>query len=435
MQVATKQKKDTMSYWEKKSPIALVIYISICAFIIYSCMYLFRKPYTVSLYENKHYFGISYKVLLVITQVIGYMCSKFYGIKFISGLQHKKRAFTMVVLIAMAWLSLLLFAIIPAPYNIFCMFLNGLPLGLIFGLVFGFLEGRRTTEIMGAILAGSFIFASGFAKTVGKWILLKLHVTDWWMPFTAGAMFILPLFIFVYFLNKVPPPNEDDIAKRTIRVPMTNTDRKNFSKQFFPSLLVIIIAYTIFTIVRDFCEDFSNELWIETGYANNKNIFVKMNTIVTIIVLFIIGTFFLIKNNYKALRISHFIVVLGLSLSICSTFLFNLSYITPFVWMLVATTGMYLAYIPFNCLFFERMIATYKINGNIGFVMYTADAFGYLGTVTVLLIKEFIPISYSWVNFFSFLFYVSGILGIVLLSISLITHHKLFNKWNKNQQL
>lgn len=96
--------------------------------------------------------------------------------------------------------------------------------------------------------------------------------------------------------------------------------------------------------------------------------------------------------------------------------------------MILATAGLYLGYIPFNCLYFERMLATYKINGNVGFVMYIADAFGYLGTVIVLLVKEFIPLQYSWVSFFSWLFYAAGILGILLISLSLLVHAGLFKK-------
>lgn len=124
----------------------------------------------------------------------------------------------------------------------------------------------------------------------------------------------------------------------------------------------------------------------------------------------------------------------GVLLSAISTFCFSAHFITPFTWMLLSTTGLYLAYLPFNCVYFERMLATYKINGNIGFVMYIADAFGYLGTVAVLLIKEFIPIKYSWINFFSFLFYAAAALGVLLIIISLSTHSKLYkNLCNKNQ--
>src|SRR5882762_9460266 len=162
-----------------RSPVVLVICISLYAFVIYSCMYGFRKPYTAATFSNIFFLGISYKVCLVIAQVLGYMCSKFYGIKFISGMKPEHRAAYIVVSIGIAWLSLLLFAIIPPPYNIICMFINGLPLGMVWGLVFGFLEGRRTTEIMGAVLATSFIFASGLAKTVGKWLLLDLNFSEW----------------------------------------------------------------------------------------------------------------------------------------------------------------------------------------------------------------------------------------------------------------
>ena len=417
-----------------KSPVALVISISLYAFVIYSCMYGFRKPYTVATYNNIFFLGISYKVCLVIAQVLGYMCSKFYGIKFISGMKPELRATYIIVFIGIAWLSLLLFAIVPPPYNIIYMFINGLPLGMVWGLVFGFLEGRRTTEIMGAVLATSFIFASGLAKTVGKWLLLDFNFTEWWMPFAAGAIFVVPLCIGVRLLSQVPPPTADDIAHRTERKPMSAAERKQFIKQFGLSLVPVVIAYALFTVVRDFCEDFANELWTETGYQNNAGIFAQTSTIISLIVLVIVGSSFLIKNNYKAFRVSHFLVMAGVLLAAISTFCFHAHFISPFAWMLSATTGLYLAYLPFNCLYFERMLATYKVKSNIGFVMYIADAFGYLGTVAVLLIKEFMTIKYSWVNFFSFLFYAAGIAGVVLLLISLNTHHKLYQRLcNKDQ--
>lgn len=417
-----------------RQPLLLVIYISLCAFVIYSCMYGFRKPYTAATYNNIFFLGISYKVCLVIAQVLGYMCSKFYGIKFISGMKPERRSVYIVLFIGIAWASLLLFAIIPPPYNIICMFINGLPLGMVFGLVFGFLEGRRTTELMGAILATSFIFASGLAKTIGKWLILDFNFSDWWMPFTAGAFFVVPLCICVKLLHQAPPPSADDIAHRTIRKPMTVAERKQFIKQFGFAITPIILAYAVFTIVRDFVEDFANELWTETGFQNNAGVFAQTSTTIALITLAIIAGFFLIKSNYKAFRLSHFLIMAGVLLSAISTFCFSAHFITPFTWMLLSTTGLYLAYLPFNCVYFERMLATYKINGNIGFVMYIADAFGYLGTVAVLLIKEFIPIKYSWINFFSFLFYSAAILGVVLIIISLSTHSKLYkNLCNKNQ--
>lgn len=418
----------TISRRLKESPLLFVIYVSFASFVIYSCMYGFRKPYTVGVYEGRTFLGISYKICLVIAQVLGYMLSKFYGIKFIATMKPENRVAYIITFILIAWLSLFLFAIVPPPYNIICLFINGLPLGMIYGLVFGFLEGRKSTEIMGAFLATSFIFASGLAKTTGKWILLQLHVSEWWMPFTAGAFFIVPLLLSVWLLKQTPPPTTEDVAQRTVRKPMTKGERSNFLKQFGLAITPVVISYSIFTIVRDFCEDFANELWTETGYQNNVGIFAQTSTIMSVVVLVIAGNFFLIKNNFKAFKLTHYLIMFGVALGFLSTFLFHLHFISPFIWMVTATTGLYLAYLPFNCLYFERLLATYKISGNVGFVLYIADSFGYLGTVLVLLIKEFIPIKYNWVSFFSYLFYTAGIVGVVLVFITLGMHQRLFKK-------
>jgi hypothetical protein len=279
---------------------------------------------------------------------------------------------------------------------------------------------------MGAFLATSFIFASGLAKSIGKWLLLKWHISEWWMPFVAGGFLILPLLVAVWFIQQSPPPSADDIAHRTQRHPMKKAERIAFVKTFGLAITPVVIAYGVFTIVRDFCEDFANELWIETGYKDNASIFANMSTNVSLIVLAIVGGFFLIKNNYKAFVAAHYIVIFGVLLSAAATLLYTSNHISPITWMLLATTGMYLAYLPFNCLYFERMLSTYQMRANVGFVMYIADAFGYLGTVLVLLIKEFITIKYNWVSFFSGLFYTASIIGTLLIAVSLIIHHQLF---------
>jgi len=109
----------------------------------------------------------------------------------------------------------------------------------------------------------------------------------------------------------------------------------------------------------------------------------------------------LIKNNFKAFMINHYMVIGGYLLALISTLLFTTHYINPVVWMTMIGTGLYLSYVPFNALYFERMIATYKVKSNVGFIMYIADAFGYMGSVLVLFLKEFIGVQLSWTNFFT----------------------------------
>jgi MFS family permease len=400
---------------QSASSFQLIIFISLTSFTVYSCMYGFRKPYTSASFGGLHFWGLSYKSILIISQSIGYLISKWIGIRFIATTLPVNRAKNILLLIVIAWIALLLFAITPAPYNCVFMFINGLPLGMVWGLVFGYLEGRVFTDIMGAVLATSFIFASGFAKTIGKFISINFHLSDMWMPFFAGALFIIPAIIAVTLLNQSPPPTETDIEFKTARKPMVKAERRNFLKQFGFILIPVCLAYVLLTVMRDFCEDFSNELWIETGHINDVSIFTQTGTYISLIVLFVVGSFFLIKNNYKAHQLNYLLITVGFACCIISTILFQLQIINSFYWFLVATTGMYLGYVSYNCIFFERMIATFKVNGTVGFVMYIADAVGYLGALSILVIKEMVSLHYSWIHFFTYLFYAAAFIGIILI--------------------
>jgi Family of unknown function (DUF5690) len=415
--------------WLQRSPGWLfVIYVSLTSFTVYASMYGFRKPFTAASFEGFAIGPVHYKVILVIAQTIGYMLSKFYGIRFIAGMDPAKRAGFIVKLVLTAWTSLLLFGLVPAPYNFVFMFINGLPLGMIWGLVFGFVEGRRTTELMGAVLATSFIFASGLAKTVGKSILLFAGVSEFWMPFAAGAVFIGPLLLATWLLNQTPAPSAADVAMRTIRRPMGKDERRSFLQTFGLALIPIVTAYAMLTVLRDFTEDFANELWSETGYKNNADVFASTSTIVSLIVLAVIGGFFLIRNNYRAFLLNNVIIIGGFALAAGATVAFHLHWISPVAWIVTASAGLYLGYVPYNCFYFERMLAAYKIPGNVGFLIYIADAFGYLGTVAVLLIKEFVRIKYTWVDFFTGMFYVAAVAGIILVLWSAILFARIFRK-------
>jgi len=406
---------------------AFILYVSLSSFTVYASMYGFLKPWSATGYDGITLFHISYKAVLVISQVAGYALSKFYGIRFIAGMLPEKRARYIILLVLMGWASLLLFALVPMPYNWVFMFVNGLPLGMIWGLVFSFLEGRKVTELMGAILATSFIFGSGIAKTIGKSLILH-GVSESWMPFTAGGIFIIPLLLSTWLLNQTPPPTPEDVAQRTIRLPMDKALRHRFLRIFGLALIPTITAYVMLTVLRAFTEDFANELWAETGFKKNANVFANANAIVGVIVLAAIAGFFLIRNNYRAFQLNNVIIISGFVLAAGATVTYHLHFVSPFAWIIAASTGLYLGYVPYNCFYFERMLAAYKIPGNVGFLIYIADAFGYLGTAVVLLVKEFVHIRCTWVDFFTSMFYISAVTGILLVLLSSVLFSNIYRK-------
>lgn len=411
----------------------LSVYAAVCSFCVYFCMYAFRKPFTAAGYENFSFLHVDYKVWLVTAQVIGYMLSKFYGIKFISSMDGGKRANTIVILILFAWLALLLFAVVPMPYNIIFLLLNGFPLGMIWGLVFSFLEGRKSTEFTGAVLSVSFIFSSGVVKSTGKWILLDWHVSQFWMPFVTGALFVLPMILFTFLLNHLPPPSEADIAMRHERKAMTKSQRKAFVATFLPGLIMIVFTYMLLTVLRDFRDNFANELFAELGFGNNASVFTQTEVPVSLIVLLCMALLVLEKNNFKAFVINHIIIMAGYALALISTLLFINHNIPALYWMMLVGTGLYLSYVPFNCLYFERMIASYRINANVGFVMYISDSFGYLGSVLVLFVKQFGGQDMSWTSFFENAVIIISLTGIAGTALALFYFNKKYSSQPSSQ--
>ncbi|WP_316792917.1 DUF5690 family protein [Pedobacter frigoris] len=404
----------------KKMPYWLITLIGgLAAFGCYTSMYAFRKAFAAATFEHHELFGVDYKVWLVIVQMMGYTFSKFYGIRFISESGKQNRAKSIILLLLISWVALLGFAVIPAPYNVLCLFVNGLPLGMIWGLVFSYLEGRRTTEFMGAVMSISLIFASGFVKTVGRNIMLVFSVSEYWMPFLTGLVFLIPALVFVFLLEILPPPNEEDLRLRTKRVPMDQKQRKAFVANFLPGIVCTVIIYVVLTCIRDLRDNFEVEIWNGLGVHDN-HIYTQIDTIISLVVLLMIGFLILIKNNLRAFTIIHIMIISGCILVGFSTFLFDQGYLSPVAWMALLGTGLYMAYIPYNAIFFERMIATFNYKSNIGFIMYVADSIGYAGSFSLLLFREFGHVEISWVQFFKECLLVVPLIGGTFSILSLI---------------
>lgn len=417
-----------------KMPVAYSTLITaLAAFGCYTSMYAFRKAFTAGTFEGEALWGIDYKVWLVIAQVFGYMLSKFYGIRFIAELGHRRRGVKIVGLVGIAWGALLAFAVVPAPFNIFFLFVNGLPLGVIWGLVFSYLEGRRTTELLGAVMSVSLVFASGFVKTVARILMENVQVTEYWMPFCTGLLFVVPLLICTALLEVTPPPDARDQALRTVREPMGPAARKAFLLTYLPGLVLTVFAYLLFTIIRDIRDNFEVEIWADIG-VSGKYIYAQTDSAIAIAVLVLMGSLIFIRNNLKAFMLIHIMILTGCLLAGVSTWLFQQGMIGGIGWMSIAGLGLYMVYIPYNAIFFERLLATFRHTGNIGFVMYVADAVGYLGSVAVLVIRELGLVHLSWGTFFQQAVLLSSALGGISVAFSLWYFRQKKINTNKRQQ-
>jgi MFS family permease len=418
-----------------KKDVSFLLYAAFASFGTYFCMYAFRKPFTVATFEDLSFFGVDYKIILIIAQVLGYMFSKFIGIKVISELRPAQRIFYLLGMILLAEASLVLFALVPPPYNFLFMFLNGLPLGMVWGIVFSYLEGRKFTEILGVALCSSFIVSSGVVKSVGLLVMEHWQVSQFWMPAVTGGLFMLPFAIFALLLDKIPGPTAEDKGLRTERSPMTAGDRQKVMRSFRFPIVILVFFYTFLTALRDFRDNFSREIWDAVGFEGDASIYTLSEIPIAVLVLVSIGLLGFIKSNYRAFVSYHYLLILGAVAIGFSTALFQTGTISAVLWMIGVGFGLYLCYVPFNCIFFDRMIATFRIKGNAGYLIYVADAFGYFGSMAVLLYKNFGQSDLSWLRFFMNATYVIAILGTLISVVSLIHFKRKYKKENKKMEM
>ncbi len=401
-----------MSLLSKDKSIAL--YAALVSFGTYVFIFGFRKSFTVCTFDGMTFGPIAYKTALVISQMLGYLLAKFYGIRFISGMQKVNRYKIIFLLTGIAWAAWLLFAVVPAPYNVVFLFINGFPLGMLWGVVFSYVEGRKSTDFIGAALAVSFIFSAGWVKSVGGWLMLQFHISEFWVPFCTGLVFALPLVICVYGLEKVPPPSPEDELLRAQRIPMTGADRKSLLLQYLPGIIAFVVIYLFATIFRDIRDNFSADMWKEMGYGSKPEVFTQTEIPITIFILILMGAVVVLKNSFKALMVAHVFILFGFIIAGTSTYFFTHQLLAPFWWMLWVGLGLYLVYIPFNSIFFDRLIAAFSMKGNVGFFIYLADSVGYVGSVGVMLFKEGMKVQLKWTQFFSQSVMILSLVGVFI---------------------
>lgn len=226
------------------------------ALLSYSLVYALRKPFTAAEFEGLSVWGMDYKIAVSIIQLLGYVTAKFLDIKFISELRPEGRLKFIIGSAALSEVSLLAFGLMPVPYNIAALFFNGLSLGCMWGVIFSFLEGRRTTDILASIMGVSMALSSGVAKSLGLYAMNDLGVSEFWMPALIGAIAFPLLCLTGWMMTRFPRPTAADIAARTERVTLNGSERRNLFLRFMPILTLLFVANLLITVMRDIKEDF-----------------------------------------------------------------------------------------------------------------------------------------------------------------------------------
>jgi hypothetical protein len=401
----------------------LAAYAILASFTTYFCMYAFRKPFTAAEFDGVYFLNseVKLKTAFLISQTIGYGLSKYIGIKVCPEVERSQRARLLVGLILISYAGLFLFAVVPWDWKFLAICLGaGLPLGMIWGLVVWYLEGRRTSELLLAGLSCSYIVASGTAKDTGRWLLSR-GVSEEWMPVAVASLFLPVYLMAVWLLDQVPQPTRDDEEARTVRETMDAAHRLAFLKHFLFGMVVLLVAYLFLTAFRDFRDTFQVEIFEKLGYefGEHQTIITQSEILVMLGVMAALAALTLIRNNRWGLIGAFAIMMVGAILMGAATVLLDAGAVSGFWWMVLTGLGVYLFYVPFGSVLFDRLIASTRVVGTAVFAIYVFDAVGYTGTIGIVLMKDQYFADFSELDFFRGMTYGMSILGITTLSLSL----------------
>ena len=420
------KEKLSPSAQKKLSDLLFILYAGGAALLSYSLVYALRKPFTAATFDGMELFGMDYKIATSIIQIFGYMVSKFIGIKLISELKREGRLKFILVSILVAELSLVLFGCLPRPFNVLALFFNGLSLGCMWGVIFSFLEGRRVTDILASLLGVSMVISSGTAKSVGLYVMNHLHVSEFWMPALIGGVALPLLLLLGCALNKLPEPNKEDIAMKSERETLNGQQRWELFKSFMPFLSMLFVANIAIVVLWDIKEDFLVNIIDVTAYS--PWLFAQIDSVVTLIILGIFGLMVFVKDNLKALSVLFGLIIMGMIAMSVVSFGQDRFHLSPVTWLFIQSLCLYIAYLTFQTIFFDRFIACFKIRGNVGFFIVTTDFLGYTGTVLVLILKEFCNPHINWAVFYNQLAGYVGIFCCITFICSFVYLHQRFRK-------
>ena len=349
------------------SDLLLILWAGGAALLSYSLVYALRKPYTAASFDGLTFMGTDYKIAVTTIQILGYVIAKFFGIKLISELKR---------------------------------------------------ENRFRFFVWSAVLAEAALISSGVAKSFGLFAMNDMHIDQFWMPAVIGG-FALPLLVLMgYLLKRLPRPTTEDIELRNERVTLDHNGRKALFLKYAPILTLLFVGNFMLLVLRDIKEDFLVNI---IDMSNQSSwLFARIDTVVTLIILGIFAAFIFFRSNIKALM-----TLMGLVIAGCLVMTYvSLSYesldLQPVTWLFIQSLCLYIAYLTFQTIFFDRFIACFRVKGNVGFFIAIIDFIGYLGTVTLLSTKELLNIDMEWFAFFNHLSATVGGVCVVLFTVAAV---------------
>ena len=267
--------------------------------------------------------------------------------------------------------------------------LSSLTVGMVYGGMISYAEGRGNTEIVVAALNLCLVLAGGLARVVGT----ALVNTRMKVQYVPGAACLIGLVVGLFLLDvlaHMPPPSRKDQERRGVRRAMTSEERWTFLKKYALGIFLSLIAYSALTSIRSFRDYFALELYTELngGQAPAASTYFLADFPGSLAVCCCLAMLSGVKSNRQAAGFMMAFMILGVVILGCGTLLHSHGLIGGMSWQVMSGVGIYTSYLVMGTAFFERLLAASGSEGTIVFLQFISDGCGWLGTIAILFWKN-----------------------------------------------
>jgi hypothetical protein len=206
---------------------------------------------------------------------------------------------------------------------------------------------------------------------------------------------------------------------------MTRADRRALLKKYGMGLTLIVVAYIVVTVLRSYRADFGPQLW--EGLLGTKaapEAFTYSELWVAFGVLIVSGATVLIRSNRTAFLTSLYVSLMGFAILAATLLARQWDRIGPVGFMVGVGLGLYLPYVAVHTTVFERFLAATREKGNLGFLMSFADAFGYLGYVAVMIVRNIASPGERVLDYFDAMAWFTVAVGFVLVGAAIVSFQR-----------
>jgi len=339
--------------------------------------------------------ALNWKSFMVISFQIGYFLGKIPAVCLTSKLKPWSRLRSMIFVSVFSFVTMVaFFSLLPAMFEGVMLCLGAMVMASLFGIISQYLEGRQFTEIMVSFLSLTLMLGRPLADLLAR-MMSEKHVAPEKIPPIIGVMFLPICLLAMFVLDTVPPPTARDAGRRAERRPISYRVGWKFVNEYSFGILLTVISYTVICAFRNYREYFASDIYSHTLNRDlNSWHYVALEFPAAAIVFICISLLARIKNNRFAFFMIIGIVSFGAILIVVVTYMYQNAMLSSdkvtagFIWIECIATGTYLMYIPTGFLLFDRLIACTDFAGTVVFLINSADVFGQLGSLAVVLYHD-----------------------------------------------